>query len=60
LSLEPDLAEGSNASFSEWRRRRQPMCQMPGPSARIVRCPPRPNWLFSDAHGPALVLSAWR
>ena len=37
------LAEASNASFHEWRRRRQPMCQMPSPSARIVRCPPRPN-----------------
>jgi hypothetical protein len=39
----PILAEASNASFSEWRRRRQPMCQMPSPSARIVRCSPRPN-----------------
>ena len=43
LELEPDLAEASNASFSEWLRRRQPMCQMPSPSARIVRCSPRPN-----------------
>jgi hypothetical protein len=39
----PILAEAANASFSEWRRRRQPMCQMPSPSARIVRCSPRPN-----------------
>jgi hypothetical protein len=42
-SSSPILAEASNASFSEWRRRRQPMCQMPSPSARIVRCSPRPN-----------------
>jgi hypothetical protein len=40
---EHDLAEASNASFSEWCRQRRSMCQMPGPSARIVRCPPRPS-----------------
>jgi len=39
----PILAEASNTSFSEWRRRRQSMCQMPAPSARIVRCSCRPN-----------------
>ena len=39
----PILAEAQTPPFPEWRRPRQPMCQMPSPSARIVRCPPRPN-----------------
>ena len=39
----PILAEAANASFPECRRRRKSLCQMPSPSARIVRCSPRPN-----------------
>ena len=56
----PILAEGPRAPFPEWRRRRQPMCQMPIPSATIVRCPRPTKRIGSDAHGAAPVLSAPR